>query len=288
MAPIIPFQTEAIWQKLIRIAQPDEALSVHMAAWPQPLPSVADDGLLEQTAIAREVIAAALRLRNEAQIKVRQPLQSLFVACGEEAGAALVRFEPQLRGELNVKEMIFIESAQELQDAYVTLNFKIAGAILKGRVNEFKEHLQTLELAARVRQGGMIQVEGWGEFPADMFLLQTRTKPGIVSTTCSNDEITVALDTAVTEELRREGAVRDVIRQIQTMRKDAGYDVAQRIQLAILTPSCFLQVALEEACEHLMAEVLADHLGKGEALAAPELTRELDIAGDPVEIQIAK
>jgi isoleucyl-tRNA synthetase len=155
-------------------------------------------------------------------------------------------------------------------------------------LNEFKEYLQGIDIAAQVMRGGAVQVEGWGEFPSDMFSMQEKAKPGIVSAPCRGGKMIVALDTTRTEALLREGAVRDVIRQIQTMRKDAGYDVAQRIQLAILTPSCFLQVALEEACEHLMAEVLADHLGKDEALAAPELTRELDIAGEPITLQISQ
>jgi isoleucyl-tRNA synthetase len=103
-----------------------------------------------------------------------------------------------------------------------------------------------------------------------------------------NETVTVALDTELTEALRREGAVRDVIRQIQTLRKEAGYAVEQRIRLAVLTPGSFLHAALEEAAEHVKAEVLADDLRRDAALAAPDMVRELKIAGEALTLHIAK
>jgi len=293
MAPIIPFGTEAIWQKLVRIIEPGAPISIHHSTWPKPVPDIVDDGLLEQTALVREVIATALRLRNEQQLKVRQPLQTLFIAADKQAKPALALFEQQLLSELNVKQLRVLDSAEELQIKIPAVNFKLAGAALKSQVNAFKQHLagiSTEDAQAIVKQieaGGTVQVPGWDdELPAELFLLQAQTKPGIVSTLCLGDTITVALDIELTEELRREGAVRDVIRQIQTLRKEAGYDVAQRIQLAIATQSTFLQAALNEAAAHVKVEVLANELS--ETLAAPDITRELEIAGEAITLQIAK
>jgi len=293
MAPIIPFGTEAIWQKLVRAVEPGAPVSIHLSTWPEAMPGIADNGLLEQTAIVREVIATALRLRNEQNLKVRQPLQTLFIACDETAKPAVARFEQQIISELNVKALRVVASVDELQIKMPTVNFKLAGAALKSEVNAFKQHLANISaedaqaVVAQVEAGGAVQVSGWkGELTAELFLLQAQTRPGIVSTLCLNDSVTVALDVELTEELRREGAVRDVIRQIQILRKEADYDVAQRIQLAINTPSGFLQAALEEANAHVMAEVLADTLSQ--TLAAPDITRELEVAGEVLTLQISK
>jgi len=310
MAPIIPFQTEAVWQKLVREIEPDAPLSIHLSAWPEPLPNLEDDGLLEQTELVREVIATALRLRNEQQIKVRQPLQTLFVVGDKTSNATLALFEQQILGELNVKELVLLRSAQGLEVKEPTVNFKLAGAALKSRVNEFKNHLMRLSdedahyVAEQVDAGGKVQVPGWeGELDASLFLLQRKAKQNIVSTIGRNDTLTVALDTKITDELRREGAVRDVIRQIQTLRKEAGYAVEQRIKLHLATHNEFLEQAISRVREHIKSEVLADDFDfeaadipqlheqfrqKIEAAMPFDISREIEIAGAKILLEIAK
>ena len=302
MAPILPFQTEVIWQKLVRAIEPDAALSIHLGVWPAPLPGLENDGLLEQTELVREVIATALRLRNEQQIKVRQPLQTLFICCDEALAQNFGVFYEQLLAELNVKQLMILFSAQELQIKVPTVNFKLAGAVLKSQVNAFKNHLAGLSaedtqlVAAQVEAGGPVAVPGWeGALGASLFLLQSKTMPGIASTTCRNDEITVALDIEITDELRQDGAVRDVIRQIQTLRKEAGYAVEQRIRLRLSTQNEFLEQALSRVREHIKAEVLADELDdirdmhmKFKAAGPFDISREIEIAGAKILLELAK
>jgi len=310
MAPIIPFQTEAIWQKLVRAIEPDAPLSIHLSAWPAPLPDIEDGGLLEQTELVREVIATALRLRNENNLKVRQPLQTLFICCSEELAQNFRLFYDQLLAELNVKEIMVLFNAEDLQMKIPTVNFKLAGAALKSQVNAFKNHLAELSMedaqlvAAQIELGGAVSVPGWeGALDAGLFTLQARTMPGIVSTTCQNGEITVALDIELTDDLRREGAVRDVIRQIQTLRKEAGYAVEQRIKLHLATRNPFLEQALNHVREHIKSEVLADDFDfecggllerreqlrqKFEAAEPFDISREIEIAGAKILLEIAK
>jgi len=269
------------------------------------LREIVEDNLLEQTELVREVIATALRLRNEQQIKVRQPLRTLFIVCDEDAKTALELFEQQVLSELNVKELRFLANAEELQIKFPVLNFKVAGAILKRRVNEFKEFLQadTADIVKQIEQSDEVQVDGWDTFPSSMFILQTKTKPGIVSTTCRGGEITVALDIELTDELRREGAVRDVIRQIQTLRKEAGYAVEQRIKLHLATQNKFLEQAIQHVREHIKSEVLADDFDfesadlqqlreqfqqKAKAAEPFDISREIEIAGAKILLEIAK
>jgi len=295
MAPVIPFQTEVIWQNMVRKIEPDAALSIHLSEWPKPLEGIENDGLLEQTVTVREIIATALRLRNEQQIKVRQPLQRIFVACEEEMKATLNLFKQQILNELNVKELIFLTNTDDLHAKLPFVNFKLAGALLKSQVNTFKTHLANLShedsvsVAVQVEVSDAIIVPGWeGELPSELFLVQTKTKSGLVSTTCLNNKITVALDINISEELRREGVVRDITRQIQTLRKEAGYMVEQRIRLAVLTSSEFLSAVLESADAYLAAEVLADELKIGTPLEYADLTRTLKIANETIEFQIVK
>jgi len=312
MSPVIPFQTEAIWQKLVREIEPDSPISIHLSAWPAPLPGIENDGLLEQTELVREVIATALRLRNENNLKVRQPLQSLFIVCDEEARAALMLFEQQVLSELNVKELCFLDSAQELQIKIPTVNFKLAGAVFKSRINAFKERVTAVatekdyaiiaKIVAQIEAGETVSIPGLEEAAeARLFTLQSKTKPGIAST--QTDTITVALDIELTDDLRREGAVRDVIRQIQTLRKEAGYAVEQRIKLRLSTQNEFLGQALKHVREHIQAEVLADDFDfeladipelkeqlrrKIEAAEPFDIAREIEIAGAKILLELAK
>ncbi|MBR5681612.1 MAG: class I tRNA ligase family protein, partial [Clostridia bacterium] len=153
MAPIIPFMTEEIWQKLTRRVLPGAALSVHLADWPKPLEGFEDDGVLQQTADAREIIAVALKLRNEHQIKVRQPLSKLYLSCDDAEMAKIAVFEKSILDELNIKELVHVSDPAVLEDSYLALNFRAAGAVLKQNVNKMKQALEAAtadEMAAYV------------------------------------------------------------------------------------------------------------------------------------------
>ncbi|MCL2106779.1 MAG: class I tRNA ligase family protein, partial [Oscillospiraceae bacterium] len=289
MAPILPFMTEDIWQKLVRRVEPEEALSVHLSAWPEAGAPADEDELLASTRFVREFITNVLRLRNEKQVKVRQPLQTLYVSCGVIYSGDIQMFRQQILDELNIKELVFLDNIGTLREQRPEVNFKMAGAVLKQRLNAFKEHLAALspaEAAHVVEQlasGGTVAVPRWeGEAlsPA-LFQITSHSKPGITMTTFWEDQVDVALDINITDALRREGAVRDLIRQIQTMRKEAGYTVEQRIRLSVLGGG------FAPAADHIMAEVLAEAFSE-EHLAKPDMVREIEINGEKLRIEISK
>lgn len=293
MAPIIPFMTEHIWQDLTRKVLRGAELSVHLSDWPQPLEGIHDDGVLESTALSRDIIATAMRLRNEAQIKVRQPLSVLYVCCTPEQAGKIAVFEQSVLDELNIKEIKYIEDKSVFEDAYLAVNFKVAGAVLKQNVNKMKQSLAGLDadaMAALVAQfdaGGKVQVPGWEEaYDASVFLRQTATKQGIVSAECSA-EMVVAIDTAITEDLKKEGAVRDIIRQCQILRKDAGYQVEQHVAVSIVTADAFLGGALKDDQTHIASELLADSVAFA-AMADADLAREIDTEYGSVSVAVKK
>ncbi|HOJ36076.1 MAG TPA: isoleucine--tRNA ligase, partial [Clostridiales bacterium] len=144
MSPIIPFLTENIWQKLIRKLYPSAPISVHLSEWPEPFEGIKDTEVLEQTALARDVINTAMRLRNEQQLKVRQPLSTLYVCCSDEDAEKIKVFEKTILDELNIRKLEYINDLSILQDSYLTVNFRSAGAVLKQDVNKLKAVLESL------------------------------------------------------------------------------------------------------------------------------------------------
>ena len=181
MSPIIPFLTENIWQKLIRKLYPSAPISVHLSEWPEPFEGIKDTEVLEQTALARDVINTAMRLRNEQQLKVRQPLSTLYVCCSDEDAEKIKVFEKTILDELNIRKLEYINDLSILQDSYLTVNFRSAGAVLKQDVNKLKAVLESLPAdkmtkAMETVSGGSVR---FNEFDMDLApeLFNVQTAP---------------------------------------------------------------------------------------------------------------
>ena len=267
MAPIIPFMTEDIWQTLIRRIRPNSALSVHLAGWPEKFDGVVEDGVTEQTALARDVIATTLRLRNENQIKVRQPLSKLFICCDDAIASKIKVFEKNILDELNIREVEYTQDKSALENGYLQVDFKVAGRVLKQNANKMKQCLAELpaeDMAKAVAEfdaGGKVHIAGWDEeFDSNVFMRKSETKPGIIAADFNNGGNVLALDIKLTDELLADGAIRDIVRQCQVLRKEAGYNVEERITMAIKTDDEFILKAIADKKEHIMSELLADEI----------------------------
>ena len=292
MAPIIPFMTESIWQNLTRRVLPSAELSVHLSDWPTVLEGFEDDGIIEGTAYAREIIATALKLRNEHQMKVRQPLSKLFVCCDTAKAENVKVYEKNILDELNIKALEYITDSSVLKDSYLTVNFKVAGAVLKGDVNKMKQALEAAtaeEMAAytaKALAGEEVLVNGFeAAYDPAIFTIMQKTKAGIVSAEFGED--TIALDVVLTDELIKEGTVRDVVRQCQLIRKEAGYEVEQRVVMALASASESVMTALSEAKDHMASELLADDIVLGGEIDS-DLTKTVSIGDDEITISVKK
>ena len=293
MAPIIPFMTEEIWQNLTRRVLPSSELSVHLSDWPKEIEGFEDDGILSQTADAREVIAVAMRLRNEHQIKVRQPLSTLYISCDSEEAAKIKTFEKNILDELNIKKLVHVSDNSVLEDNFLAVNFRAAGAVLKQNVNKMKQALEAAsaeemaDYTAKAKNGEKVLVKGFDEaYDPSIFTVMTKTKQGIVSAECQNKTV-VALDVNLTEDLIKEGAVRDVVRQCQLLRKEAGYEVEQRVVLSISAESDFVMNALKEKAEHMKNELLADDIVFGASIES-DLEKTFDAGEDKITAAVRK
>ena len=188
---------------------------------------------------------------------------------------------------------LFVDKA-ELEDSYLTVNFRAAGAVLKQNVNKMKQALESAtaeEMAAYTKaaqNGEKVLVKGFDEaYDPAIFTVMSKTKEGIVSAECQNKTV-VALDVVLTDELIKEGTVRDVVRQCQLVRKEAGYEVEQRVVMAIASDSDFVLATLTENKAYMADELLADELLLGEAIDNADYTKDCEAADAKVTISVKK
>jgi isoleucyl-tRNA synthetase len=286
MAPIAPFISEAIYRNLVAERAPAGPLSVHLTDFPEADRSLIDPALDEAMASVRSVVSLGRQVRTQAKIRVRQPLThaALHVAGDRERLRPLL---PLIAEELNVKDVIFAESAHELSVWRAKPNFRALGPRLGPDVQEAATALAADDgsLAAALARGESVSIElAAGPLvlsPEDVELAQqTQTGWGVAS----DGMITVALDLEPTEELRLEGLVRELTRHVQDLRKAAGLDVADRIVLGIDGDDEVLS-AVEAHRDHLSAEVLATQVRRGR-IEEPNAAADIRLDGHTVTLSI--
>jgi len=291
IAPIVPFITETAWQRFVKRYSDESALSVIMSGWakiPENL-DIYDEAILANVDKARDIISLGLKLRNEKQIKIRQPLSVIYVNAGEANHNAISAFGSVIASELNVGKIKELQSTDSLESCFLTVNFKVAGRVLKARANEAKDILAKLDadtqnaLAAKVKAGESINLDGFDEAIApDVFTVNSKSADNIAIYKY-NDEF-VALDTSISEELQRAGILRDIVRQCQVFRKEAGFDVSDRIYISFTTDSELVNSIIAEKADQLTHDLLATL----EAPATPEFNGEIDLDGIIIKVALQR
>ena len=234
MAPILPFVTDHLWRTLV----PDGPSSVHLAGWPDvPDP---DRTLLGEVADVRRVVTLAHQARNAAGHNLRQPLRKLVVE-----GATASGHSSEIADEVNVKEVEFAPVEAELR---VKPNLPALGPRLGKELRAVQQALQSGEFDELA--GGRFRAAGY-ELEPDEVLVERLGREGYA--VASADGVTVALDTTLDDELLLEGRVRNLIRQVNSMRKEQGLELTDRI---VLTVPSELEPLLRWE-DHIKTEVLA-------------------------------
>ncbi len=231
LAPFCPFVADAMWRELTGAG--DDA-SVHLADWPVPDRSLVDPGLEARMAQARRLSSLGRAARGEAGMKVRQPLRRALVFLPSNAPELL---DEVVASELNVDRVEVAAELGELISFEVVPNFRALGPRLGPRVQEAKAALAALDgtaAAADLEAGLPIRLalaDGEVELGPDDVELRARGQEGY-AVSREGGEV-VALDLALDDELRTRGLVRDLIRQVQDLRKEAGLEVVDRIVLTL-------------------------------------------------------
>ncbi len=262
LAPFTPFVTEAIYQNLVRSAYPHAYESVHHTTWPQGEAAVVDEKLLDSMAVARQVASLGLAARNAAGLKVRQPLaRALAYASGRQTLDP--EFEDIITDELNVKRFEFVKEAGQLVRYQVMPDNKLLGPRFGAAFPKLRAALAAADpaaVAAAAAAGRPFPLELDGEtveLRPEEVLVQTHSAEGLA--VASDKLATVAVDANITPELRAEGLARELVRRIQAMRKDAGFDIADRITTTYQAEGEFAEVFRTWA-DYIQAETLTTRL----------------------------
>ena len=288
MAPITPFLTDYVYQNTVREIEKDAPVSVHLTAYPEVMDIPEDKAVLESTRIAREIIATAQRMRNEAQIKVKQPLSKMYVTAQEGEYEAVKPLIGVIKEELNVKDVEFTSDTSVYNEVYFTVNFRVAGAALKGEAQKLKalvDGLDALGHAALAKQvaSDSVDIGAFSGLKGNLFDAHDRPRKNFVVTT--ENSRTLALDTELDDELIAEGIVRELIRQIQVMRKDAGFAVEQRIYAEIIPDDDVAGAAIAKYADKIKADILAKELS---AIEAPEAEAEFNVQSHNIKVRISR
>ncbi|MEO1495778.1 MAG: isoleucine--tRNA ligase [Planctomycetota bacterium] len=263
IAPFTPFLAETFWRNLSSVFAGDAPESVHLCDYPAPDPALIDAELSERMALVRLIASLGLRARNEASLKVRQPLAKVEVILANDTHQAwLEQHGAVIASELNVKSVEYSDEPEKYVEHEVMPNFKLLGKKLGKLMPKVKQALNAAsgsELLANLRDNGKINltIEGQEvELSPEEVEVRIKAKEGWAA---ANDRgVVVVLSTELTPELVREGLARDLVRVIQDRRKEIGCDFTDRIEVGVVTESSELRTAIEEFGDYIAGETLAN------------------------------
>ena len=288
MAPITPFFTDYIWQNLVRAVEPNAELSVHHSTYPEKLELCFDDIILKETEVARYIIAIGQRMRNESQIKIKQPLSTLYMILKSNDQNFIKPLLDVVKDELNVKEIVFAENETDFNDVYFTVNFRVAGAVLKKEAQKLKSLVDELSQEGYNQlfeqyKTGRVTIGEFSDLSPDCFDMHYRPKSSFVVQ--KDKEQVLALDITLTKELIAEGRVRELIRQIQIMRKEADFAVEQRITACITTSDKVTKEMLDKFIDKIKEDILASEIKE---ISAPDIERDITIQDVVIKVSLKR
>ena len=284
-APMIPFMTEDIYQNLVKSVNPDAPESIHLCDFPAVDEAMIDEKLERDMGEVLDIVVLGRAARNASGIKNRQPIGQMFVN-GE---AALTDYYKQIiEGELNVKDVIFKEDVSDLTDYTFKPQMRILGPKYGKDLGKIRNILANLNGSAAKKEldaNGFLTIELNDDkiklLPEEL-LIDMSQKEGYVSQT--DHGVTVVLDTNLTPALLEEGFVREIISKVQTMRKEAGFEVTDHIAVYEDGNDKIKEIMTKYA-DDIKNDVLADDMCLD---AEGGYSKEWDINGEKVRLGVEK
>ena len=284
-APMIPFMTEVIYQNLVCSIDKEAPESIHLCDYPEVKEEWINTELEENMENLLEVVVLGRACRNTANIKNRQPIGTMYVKAPFELDAFYLDI---IRDELNVKEIQFAENI----GSFISYNFKpqlkTVGPKYGKLLNGIRQHLSEIdgnEAMTELKSKGCLTFEVNGSkvvLSEEDLLIETAQMEGYV--TEHDGEISVVLDTNLTPELVEEGFVREIISKVQTMRKEAGFEVTDKICVSAKDNEK-IQDIMKANEEKIKAEVLAEEMLLGETKG---YEKEWNINKEKVKMGVSK
>jgi len=260
MAPLVPFFAERLFTDLNQVARRFDVDSVHHTDFPDYDKSLVDKGLEERMAIAQQISSMVLGLRRKVNIKVRQPLNKILIpVLNKKSRAKIQAVENLILSEINVKELEYLPDSSEILTKKIKPNFKVMGprhGKLMKTISSVINQMTHEDITQFEREGTFtIKAEEQSiTLILDDVEILSEDIPGWL--VASEEDLTVALDISVTEELRFEGIAREFINRIQNYRKESGFDVTDKIVISIQKHSA-INKAIEKHKKYIGSQTLA-------------------------------
>ena len=284
-APFIPFMAEDIYQNLVAKNNPDQPKSVHLCYYPSYNDEWINKELEKNMEEVLEIVVLGRACRNTANIKNRQPIGKMYVKADEQLSEF---YKEIIANELNVKEIIFTDDVRAFTSYSFKPQLRTLGPRFGKKIGALKNLLASLngnEAMDELNASGKLTITLEGEeaiLDKEDLLIEASQAEGFVSD--SDRGITVVLDTHLTEELIEEGFVREIISKIQTMRKDAGFEVMDHICL-YQDGNDKIKAIIERNKEEIKSEVLAEQIIFGQIQGH---SKEWNLNGEDVTLGVEK
>ncbi len=279
MAPISPFFAERLFTDLNAVSGKEKTESVHLSEWMVIDESAIDKPLEERMQIAQDISSLVLSLRKKVNIKVRQPLNKIMIpVLNSHFQKQVEAIQDLILSEVNVKQIEFITETEGVIKKKTKANFKLLGNKLGKKMKAAADLIAvfTQKQIAELEKNKSIQIT------IDTELVEVLlTEVEIISEdipgwqVANKDDLTVALDITITEELQEEGNARELVNKLQKMRKDGGFNITDRVMLSIEKQD-FINATILHFKNYICAEILADDLQMVEQLSDAEVVEVND------------
>ena len=284
-APLIPFMTEEIYQNLVRSVDTKAPESIHLCDYPVADNSLIDKSLEDSMDEVLNVVVLGRAARNAANIKNRQPIGNMYIKAEETLGELYTQI---IKEELNVKNVEFREDVENFVSYSFKPQLKTVGpkyGKLLGKIREVLTNLDGAKAMAELKSNGSLDFDFDGEkvsLTNEDLLIDTVKSDNYISE--GNNKVTIVLDINLTKELLDEGFLRELISKVQTMRKEAGFEVVDHIELFLKDNAKLIDIVKVNETE-LMSEVLCDKITYGNIKG---YEKEWNLNGENVVVGVKK
>ncbi len=287
MAPFAPFLAEELFQNLNSVTKSEHIESVHLADLPET--GEINNELELRMDVAQRAVYLVRAIRAKSNLKVRQPLKKLIVVVDKNMKDALLKMKDVILEEVNIKELEILDDDSTLVHKSVKANFKTVGPKFGNKVKFVAEQIKNFTSAeiSLLEKGNSVPIDFNGENLTialdDVEIISEQISGWIVE---SENGVTVAVDTLLSPELISEGLAREFVNRIQNMRKDAGYQVIDKINIEFSGNSEFV-FAISSFTNYISVETLAQKMESKSELNGGFL-QDWNIGGNEIKIKIEK
>ena len=287
LAPVLPFVTENIYGNLVCKFKTTDPVSIHLCEMPQAEEFLRDEDLETQMKLAMRAVVLGRSLRSKNNLKIRQPLRRLFLLPPDKNSSdKITEMIPLLADELNIKDVVLVEDETELSKISYKPNFRRLGPRFGKRIKEVAKFVSNLadDQISSLLRGEKLSIAD-GEIDVEDVEIHREEKEGVVVAIENN--FAVGLDIQLDDELIGECTAREFVNRVQNMRKDASFEVSDRIKIGVKGTQDLLKV-IDEYTSYISGETLADQIQIDAFLDSFEAQQEWQVNGFDCIISLSR